>query len=422
MVENDTLKRILVENAEFAGETTLTPRPLAIEQKGNYVFTGPRRAGKSFLMLQLIQNIMKEGGTQKDFLYVRFEDERLIELDTDGLERLVIAHSELYGAGKPTVFLDEIQVVPGWEKFVRRLADSKYRVLITGSNAQVISSEIASQLGGRFLIQKVFPYSFAEFLAANGCVFGPEARYGRKRIEQARLFETWFSWGGFPEIVLYRDKRLWLENLYQKIFYGDIMARYEIRNGAALRLLVKKLAESVGSEMSVNRMRNIIASIGISVGKSTIIDYLTYLVESYMVIPAENGLKKLSEREQNKKYYFVDNGILSLFIPHESAMLLENMVAIELSREGHAIRFAKDGAEIDFYVEETETAIQVCHSLSDSEILQREIKSLFKINETLRAKYLVIITKDEDRDICHNGKTVNVVSIQNWLMNRVHGN
>ena len=413
MVSSEILKRIIVENAEFAQGVSLIARPLDIEENGNYVFIGPRRSGKSFTMLRIMQDIMRGGGTPADFLYIRFEDERLLEFRADGFDMLLDSHGELYGVEKPTVFFDEIQEAPGWEKFVRRLADNKYRIFVTGSNAKMIGRELATTLGGRFFVTEIFPYSFSEYLAANGVSVQKKERYGRDRITVARLFDEWFHWGGFPELSSFQNKRIWLENLYQKIFYGDIMARYAIRNGAALRLLVKKLAESVGTDISINRMKNIITSIGVKIGKTTIIDYIGFLKDSFMILIAENWLKGLSEREQEKKYYFVDNGLLSLFVSNENAKLLENIVAIELARCGYPLYFAKDKDEIDFYIESEGIAIQVCYSLMDPEICRREIDSIRKINRKLGAKRFLIITMEEDRTIESDGMTIEIISIKN---------
>ena len=415
MISREIIKRIIVENAEFAEAVSLIARPLEIEESGNYVFIGPRRAGKSFTMLRIMQDVISGGGTRADFLYIRFEDERLLEFDAGRFDVLLEAHGELYGAGKPAVFLDEIQDVFGWEKYVRRLADNKYRVFVTGSNASMIGREIATTLGGRFFITEIYPYSFPEYLTANGVSVRKNESYGLGRITVARLFDEWFHWGGFPELSSFKNKRIWLENLYQKIFYGDIMARYRIRNGVAIRLLVKKLAESTGTEISVNRMKNIIASVGVKIGKSTIIDYLGFLQESFVILVAENYLKGLSEREQEKKYYFIDNGLLSLFVSNEDAKLLENIVAIELSRHGHPLYFAKDRDEIDFYIESEETAIQVCYSLADPEVCRREVASMKKINQKLGAKRLLIITMEEDRMIETDGIMIEIVSIRGFL-------
>ena len=415
MVSKDTLKRVLVENAELAEDAVVVTRPLALEDHASYVFTGPRRAGKSYLMVQVIKGILAAGGSRKDYLYVRFEDERLYPMTAQDLDGVLDAHGELYGDVRPTVFLDEIQEVPGWERFVRRLVDAKYRVFVTGSNATMLSRDVAAALGGRFVDRRVLPYSFAEYLTACGVSVTPDDWYGRRRATLAHHFDTWFRWGGFPESLAFDNRRVWLDTLYQRIFYGDIVVRHGIRNGRALRLLVRKLAQSVTDPISLTRMKNTLSSTGTAISTSTVGDYLGYLEESYMTFSSENMLKTLSERSGAKKYYFVDNGLLTLFRPDNRAQLLENVVAVELLRRGHRLAFAQDGPEVDFYVEETDTLVQVCASLADPQTEHREMTSLAKIDNRVGATNLTIVTMDEKRSIDLGGKTVAVVPVMDWI-------
>jgi predicted AAA+ superfamily ATPase len=416
VVSKDTIKQLLVENGEFALSVQMVNRNMSIEPTGNYVFTGPRRAGKSYLMISVIKQIVADGGTGKDFAFFRFEDERLAEMTSADLTRILEAHGELYGPGKPTVFLDEIQEIDGWEKYCRRLADNNYRVFVTGSNAKLLSTEIASALGGRYLTKEVYPYSLVEYLTANGLNLDTSSKFGQTGTQVNHLLADYLQWGGFPEFATYSNKRIWLESLYQKIFYGDIIVRHQIRNRQALRLLIKKLAESVSDEISANRMRNVLASTGLSIGKQTVIEYLDYLQESFFALPCTNVFKSMSEREQVKKYYFVDNGLLALFVADDKARLLENLVAIELHRRGVQLQFARDNREVDFFDQGSNMAIQVSYSLQDVETKAREISSLLKINQRLKAGKLLIITAEEDGQFEVEGTVIEVVSLKNWLL------
>ena len=143
---------------------------------------------------------------------------------------------------KAVFFFDEIQIVEGWEKFARRLADQKYRVYITGSNAKMLSSEIATTLGGRYMIMEVFPLSFAEYLSFSGINVKEKNALHLHRKEIVKHFETYFRFGGLPEVMNVADKRSWLSGLFNKVFFGDLIARYDIRNDFGLRILAKKLA------------------------------------------------------------------------------------------------------------------------------------------------------------------------------------
>lgn len=239
-MDQELIKQIIGENQEFVQNVKLLQRPFKFEDNGNYVFLGIRRAGKSYLMFQRIHELMERGTAIEEILYLNFEDERFIGLKSEDLDDIKRVYEETFSF-RPIFFLDEIQIVPGWEKFVRRLADKNYRVFVTGSNAKMLSSEIATTLGGRFLIQNVYPFSFKEFLNFEGLELKPNWLYTPGiRNGVVRSFDTYFYYGGFPELLSFEDKRSWLSGLYQKIFFGDLVARYSLRNSDSMRLLVKK--------------------------------------------------------------------------------------------------------------------------------------------------------------------------------------
>jgi predicted AAA+ superfamily ATPase len=414
-MDKNIIKKIIIENHEFIERIQPVKREIEIEENGNYVFVGSRRAGKTYVMFNIIKDIIANTRSMDEILYINFEDERLIEMTSEDFGLIMEAFYELFNT-KPIFFLDEIQVIEGWEKFVRRVVDTGFRVYVTGSNAQMLSRDIATTLGGRFLIKEVYPFSFREFLRINNIEIENNWEYSEARFEVRKQFEIYFLYGGFPEVQLFTEKKQWLGNLYQKIFFGDLVTRYNIRNDFALKLLIKKLAESVQSEITFNRMANIIKSTGVKIGVSTVVDYLACLESSYLIIPATNYFAKMSERETAKKYYFIDNGILSLFLIDPNTSLLENIVACELKRRGYLLHFAKDVEEIDFYVPEKSLAIQVCYNMSDSETQEREVKSMIKINKRLGAENLLFITMDEDREIVKGEQKFMVKSISKWLL------
>jgi predicted AAA+ superfamily ATPase len=167
MISKDLLKTVLADAREEVAKYRVIPREFQFEEYGNYVFTGIRRAGKSFLLYQHMQELLRSGTGWDQIVFVNFEDERLIGMETTDLNLLLEIHLELDGK-KPVLFLDEIQNVAGWETFARRLADTGHKVYITGSNAKMLSTDIQTTLGGRFVSVEVYPYSFKEFLVANG--------------------------------------------------------------------------------------------------------------------------------------------------------------------------------------------------------------------------------------------------------------
>ncbi|MBO7495574.1 MAG: ATP-binding protein, partial [Salinivirgaceae bacterium] len=214
-------------------------------------------------------------------------------------------------------------------------------------------------------------------------------------------------------------KRAVVQSLYQKIYLGDICARNNIRNSKVMGLVVRKLAESVKQPTSYNRIQNIIKSIGYNATVTTVSEYINYAVDAWLVLPIENGFAKMSERESVKKYYFIDNGILNLFLFDSDTALLENMVAIALCRKygRENVTFLKSNIEIDFYVEQEKLAIQVSYSITDFDTRERETRSLFDFVKKHSDTKLLIITKEESEKIVNGDISITVLPILEWLEN-----
>lgn len=397
-ISKDVIKECLIGKQKEIDEAVIVERPAVFEENGNYVIVGVRHAGKSYLLYQRVRQLQAAGMGWDEILFVDFEDERLAEFQAEDFNNLLEAHLELYGK-KPVVFLDEVQNIPYWDKFVRRLADAKYRVYVTGSNAKMLSKDVASTLGGRFFIYDAYPYSLKEYLTAQQVDLSDRWQYDIvSRSEVKRHLNDYFYFGGLPEILLFKNKRAMLSSLYQKIYLGDICARNNIKNDRVLNILVKKMAESVKQPLSYHRLRNIVVSTGASISVPTTIDYAGYVADSWLVLPLENEVGKLSDKETQKKYYFVDNGLLNLFLTHPETSLLENMVAVELCR-----RFGKDKVfylnadkEIDFLVPDEKMAIQVSYSLAELATKEREIPPLVKFQKTHPDWLCLLVTYDEE--------------------------
>jgi len=416
MISKDLVKVLIAEYQRIASNVQFIDRDYKIEDKLNYVFVGLRRAGKSYLMFRQIQKLLKKGHSIDEILYFNFEDDRLTNLETADLDLIKICYEEMYNY-KPIFFLDEIQIVPNWEKFARRLADQNYRVYITGSNAKMLSNEIATTLGGRYMIRNVYPFSFKEFLFSTGIDVNEKNAIFHFRNEINKHFETYFRSGGLPETLKADDKREWLSNLYQKVFFGDLIARYQIRNDFALRVLIRKLAESVRQPSSFSRLANVVSASGKKITTDTVIDYLEYLKESWLIFSMENFAAKLADKESNKKHYFIDNGILNLFLLDPQTSLLENLVAIQLRRlYGDEVYYYNSNVEVDFYLPESQLAIQACYSLSDVETYNREVNGLLQLAKYIEIKKMLIITKDEERVISESGVDIEVIPIWKWLL------
>ena len=403
MLSKDLIKDIIIENQRFISSVSFHERDYAFENALNYVLVGLRRAGKSYLLYQRIHQLLEKGHRMEEICYFNFEDDRLGIMTLADLDIIKSAYEEMFDT-QPVFFFDEIQIVEGWEKFARRLADQKYRVYITGSNAKMLSSEIATTLGGRYMIKEVFPLSFAEYLSFLGINVKEKNALHLHRKEIAKHFETYFRFGGLPEVMNVADKRSWLSGLFNKVFFGDLIARYDIRNDFGLRILAKKLAESVKQPSSYNRLANVVSSTGKKTSTDTVIDYVNYMCES-------------CERNTQRKYYFIDNGILNLFLPDPETSLLENMVAINLIRKyKNEVCFYHNGVEVDFYLPEQKKLLQTSYSLQDESTFQRETEALIKVSKRLEANDLMIITKDEETILEKDGKTIQVMPLWKWLL------
>jgi len=423
-IAKNVIKQCIIDKREEIASLDIVERPFAFEECANYVFVGLRRVGKTYMLYQRLNQLLRKGIDRKDILFLNFEDERLSEMQSDDLNSILEVHYEMSGSDtKPILFFDEIQNVNHWDKFVRRLADSKYTIYVTGSNAKMLSSDVATTLGGRFLIYDVFPYSFEEQLKARNVDIDEDWKFST--IQQSKMnayFSEYFKYGGLPEIINYKDKRSMLQSLYQKIYLGDICARNNIRNSKVMGLLIKKLAESVKQPTSYNRLQNIIKSTGQSVTVNTVIDYLSFAVDSWLILPIENGYAKIGERESVKKYYFIDNGILNLFLVDSETSLLENFVAVTLCKKygRENVVYLKGDKEIDFYIEETNTAIQVSYSIKDDNTRNREVDAMCRYAQTNKDVKPMIITWEEKENLVVDGVSIEVVPVLDWILDFVH--
>lgn len=418
-MDKQILKSIMLDNQKDIQQYEVFKRDFEFEEFGNYVFVGIRRAGKSFLLYQRMQQLLAEGIGWDSMLYVNFEDERLIGMQSSDLNLIIEAHLEMYGK-RPILFLDEIQNVDGWEKFVRRLADTKYRVYVTGSNAKMLSSDMQTTLGARYIIINVYPYSFKEFLNVHQTKFDELALLATEtRAIVMNRFIDYFYHGGFPEGALLKAKRNYLTSVYQKIYLGDIASRNGIGNTFGLKVMIKKLAESVRQPMSFNRIANVVSTTGSKLSTSSAIKYMEYAESAWLILRINNIAAKLAEKESNCKYYFTDNGILNLFLIDGNTSLLENLVAISLIRKfgtEDSVFFYNKGIEVDFYIPNEEWAIQVSYSIKDPDTRCRETEALLKIKNALPCKRFSIITFDEEETILMGDITIEVISVWKWLL------
>lgn len=419
-MNHELLKTVIFDQHEVIRNTAVVPRRYCLDPNANYVVTGLRRAGKSTLLYKVAQDLAASGVAWERIVYVNFEDERLIEFGADDFNDLLLVQKSL-SQEEGYFFLDEVHNVAGWEKFARRLADSGKRVYITGSNAKMLSGDIATTLGGRYLVQHVSTYRFDEYLDAVGQARTEAALHATSSVGAILgHYDNYLHRGGFPESLRYAAPREYVESVYQKVLLGDIAARQNIRNLPALRLLMKKIAETVCSEVSFSALHGMLKAIGLSVGKSAVIDYVAYAKEAYLLFDVRNAVAKFVDREGNPRYYFADNGLLGLFLHDKDSALLENQVAIALrDTYGDGLSYVKSattGIDVDFCIAEEGLAVQVAVSIEGG-ARKRELESLAKLAAVQKdVTRLVVVTRQEEETLEMDGAAIEVVPAWKFLL------
>lgn len=417
------LKQILASNQEDVMQYRISPRKLPSDTFPRQVFVGVRRAGKSFMLYQKMQERLAAGIRWDEMLYLNFEDDRLSDFTVEDFNLILECHSEMYGK-RPMLFLDEIQNIDGWEKFARRLADAKYKVWITGSNAKMLSAEIMTTLGGRYMMEEVYPYSFQEYLNARNVPFDEISLLATEaRGKISREWNEYFMWGGLPEAIDLPVKRNYLSSTFQKIYLGDICSRNNISNPNNLRLMLKRLAENVRQSISYNRLAGVLSSVSGKISMPTVSKYIEFSEAAWLIIRLRNISAPFADKETACKYYFVDNGVLNLFLLDGETALLENLAALSLFRKyGHdkdneRVFFYNDKVEVDFYIPEDSLAIQVSYSISKSEdTFAREVNALKKLPKALPCKRRLILTFDEETLIDDEFGHIEVLPLWKWLL------
>ncbi|MCD4841410.1 MAG: ATP-binding protein [Methanosarcinales archaeon] len=388
------------------------------------VLSGPRRSGKTYLMYMGIKELLARKEDKNSILYVNFEDSRLVGAASQDLNTLLEVFFEIYPDRneKTWVFLDEIQVIPDWERFVRTLVDMEnVNVFVTGSSSRLMSKEIATSMRGRSLTYNVYPFSFAEVLKAGKLEYEEYLSSGQMG-EIIQKLEDYVRYGGFPETVRYREE--WdriLSEIVDVTIFRDIVERYDVKNIKMLKLFLNAIFNS--KEFSIHKFYNFLKSQGYKVSKNTLYTYFGYFEDSFIVFP----LKRFSYSYKNiessiSKMYLVDNGLLSLQGIRDYGRLIENIVFIELKRRSKGDLFyykSTSGREIDFIIKEGKKVselIQVCYMLDDFVTKEREVKALLQGSEELRCDNLLIITWDYEAVEIVSGKNVRYVSLCKWLL------
>jgi predicted AAA+ superfamily ATPase len=375
------------------------------------VISGIRRSGKSTLLKQIAKEY-------SGYYYFNFEDERLLDFKAKDFNVLLEALLELHGEQK-VFFFDEIQNVYGWEKFVRRLFEDGRKIFITGSNAKLLSSELATTLSGRHLKMELYPFSFAEFLEYEK--FLQKDFYDTKEKSiLAKKFSTYLEYGGFAEIVISKNKKE-LEQLYQDIIIKDLMVRFKIRETKVFREIALYLLSNNTLPMSFNNVR---AMIGVK-SVTTVKNYVDFFEEAYLffsLFKFDYSIKK--QIINDRKVYAIDTGLINAVafnFSENRGRNIENIIFLELKRRALDIFYYKGKNECDFVVRKgskISEAIQVTQSLDNPAVEKREIAGLLEAMEKFNLKNGLIITESQDEERRVGGKKIKIVSAWRWLLEK----
>ncbi len=422
-MDKNTIKLVVIEQRKnFEKKVEIisrnVPRGFSDSRKIS-VISGIRRSGKSTLLKQISRNF-------DNFYYFNFEDERLLDFQAKDLNTLYEVLLELYGEQK-VFFFDEIQNVYGWEKFARRLFEDGKKIFITGSNAKLLSSELATTLSGRHLKMELYPFSFAEFLEAEKFLVKDFYDTQEKSI-LVRKFNHYLEYGGFPEIVISKNKKE-LQQLYQDILIKDLIVRFKIRETKTFREIALYFLSNVTAPMSFNNVRKMVGVKSVM----TVKNYVDFFEEAYLffsLFKFDYSIKK--QIINNRKVYAVDTGLANAVAFKFSENIganLENLIFIELKRRDAEVFYFKDKKECDFVIRKglkiTE-AIQVTRSLADPKTAEREIAGLLSAMEKFKLKTGLIITESQEDERTIDGlpagqagKKIKIVPAWKWLLKRL---
>lgn len=400
--------------------------PINPELKKAITIVGPRRSGKTYLLLSHFQQI---GNTPK--IFFPLDDDRIYPPTLNDLDISLKVLKELYpdAVGMPYMFFDEIQEIPKWELFIKRIVEREGAlVYVTGSSSKLLSKEIATELRGRTITYELFPFNFKELMRING-LHHEKFITTAKESKIKKLVKDYLAFGGFPEVVLKEEKRKILTEYADIMFYRDFVERHRIKNLKVARVFFNLLFNSFAKEISVNKIYNFMKSQGIKTSRNMLYNYLEYLHDAYLIFPLRKFSYSLKEIEQSiPKMYSIDNGLAGVFnteFQESIGRLMENAVFVELRKSGlienKDIFYYKtaDGKEADFCIRRGShfgQIIQVCYDLSDISTKEREIKGILKASDELKCDDLLVITWDYEAEEAVGKKKIVYAPLWKWLM------
>lgn len=393
---------------------------------------GVRRCGKTYFMYQLVSSLIESGIPKTNIVYINLDDDRLLPLNGDELRMLVDTYKEFYEISdkhKLYLFLDEIQNMPDWEKWIKSTYDRErnIKIIISGSNASLLSGDLSTLLTGRHLTTRMFPFSFAEFLEVHDIKLDLKTLpYSKKNIEIKKRFNEYVEKGGFPEVILYPSikHRELLQSYFDDIIHKDIISRYNLRNPHTLRQLSIFCISNIAKQYTFNSLKKIFAD-HMALSTDAIIDYLSYLDDAFLLFSLKHydySIKK--QINKPKKLYCIDTGMVnavSFRFSENIGQLYENLVFLQLLRSNCEIYYWQDekGLEVDFVIKQglkVNRMIQVCSDISDAQTRNREIKGLVSGLVYFDMSEGIIITSDLFAEETVDEKQIKFVPLWYWLL------
>lgn len=406
----------------------LTKRKLSINFDLPIIVTlvGARRSGKTCLLYQTMSQLVEKGVKREDIIFLNFEDERLT-LDVHQLDLILQAYTELYTDKKLSdcwFFFDEIQNVDGWEKFIRRIFDNYSKhVFITGSNAKLLSTEIADSLRGRTLTYEVYPLSFAEYLRFRGVEYNLIHPLKKAKVINHAL--QFIKQGGFPELINFdNEERIKiLQSYFNTMIFRDIVERYKISDVQLLKFFIKKLFANIGKPLSINKIYNEIRSMGYKVSNNYLYEFEQYCYNVFLSISVPKfDFSEIKQAKSDKKLYAIDTGLLSsveFSLSENRGKLLENAVLLELIKSGVEVFYYKGKFECDFVIKNRNSlqALQVSWEVESMKTQNREFRALLEVCHILHLTGAQIITFDQKQILNIDNTEIQLIPFYEWASN-----
>ncbi len=390
---------------------------------------GPRRSGKSFYFLHLMKELVQSGIKQERILYLNFEDERL-QLQASHLDLVLQSYQELYPETKWKecyFFFDEIQNIENWEKFARRCYDTVTKnIYLTGSNANLLSREIATAMRGRTLTYEILPLSFLEYLRFKNVNHQKQDTATKSKVR--KLFRHYLMEGGYPEVALMNSnlQTQALQEYFDVMTYRDLVERYQFTNLTVIKYFLRRIASTTGSYLSLNKIYNELRSQNYKLDKNFLYEVNEGAKAVYLSLPVSKfDFSELKRTNSDKKTYFIDNGLLNAItfkFSQDFGKMLENLCYLEFRRQNKKVYYFKDVKECDFVLYEEgkkPLPVQVCYDLSDPDTYQREISSLVYCCKKLKTNTGVVISMNgyEPRQI--DGIKIKFLDVMEFCLRNV---